>query len=59
MAEVMTRILKCVLISRWFVVLNFPPLKMFKSSNSSLIFHMNFKVLCTLLSLFKNFLVCS
>ena len=40
-------VLKCVLISRWFVVLNFPPLKMFKSRNSMrslLMLHVNLRV---------------
>ena len=48
---------KCVLISRWFVVLNLPPLKRFRSRNStrsSLMLHVNFCVLCALLSLSKK-----
>ena len=49
--------LKCVLISRWFVVLNLPPLKRFRSRNltrSSPMLHVNFRVLCTLFSLSRK-----
>ena len=48
---------KCVLIPRWFVVLNLPPLNMLRSRNSthsSLMLHVNFSVLCALLSLSKK-----
>ena len=48
-------VLKCVVISRWFVVLNFPPLKMSRTSMCSLIMlHVNLRVLCALLSLSKK-----
>ena len=46
--------LKRVLISSWFVVLNLPPLKRFRSRNStrsSPMLHVNFRVLCALFSL--------
>ena len=49
--------LKCVLISSLLVVLNLPPLKMFRSRNSmrsSLMLHVNLRVLCALLSLFRK-----
>ena len=56
-ASPFTSPLKCVLISRWLVVLNLPPLNRFRSRNStrsSLMLHVNFSVLCALLSLSKN-----